>query len=173
MEGCEISKTLKNTEESHKVYPVKIPDRSKKKLLFLIRLRKKLKDLPIYSAFFTENQDSLVFVEAKNLNAIKEAIQGLRYATVLSEPVDPDKIDSYLEAFKVKYKKKPEEEEEILQPGAAVRINKGPLSGKKARVVSVRKDKVWVDLGGGGGGGAQLVEIESDNVKLLPPEETS
>lgn len=173
MEVPEISEAKEETGKQHKVYPVKIPDRSKKKLLFLIQLRKKLKDLPIYSAFFTEDQERLVFVEAENRGAVNEAIQGLRYATVLSEPINPDKVDSYLDAFKVKYKKKPEEEEEVLQPGAAVRISKGPLSGKKARVVSVRKDMIWVDLGGGGGGGAQLVEIESDNVKLLPPEETS
>lgn len=177
MEGCKISESqseaIEKTEisgERPEVFAVKVPNRSRTKLLFLIRLRTNIKDLPIYSAFLNEDQEGLVFVEAENKNAVVEAVRGFRYASVLSEPVKPERVDSYLEAFKVKYKEKPKEEEQVLNVGTIVKVVKGPFSGTKARVVSVREDKVWVDLGGGGGGGAQLVEIKAESVRPISPE---
>lgn len=177
MEGFKISNAetksvddKETPEEAPPVFPVKIPSRSRKKLLFLIQLRTRIKDLPIYSAFLTEEQDGLLFVEAENHQAIVEAVRGFRYASVLEEPVKPERVSSYLDSFKVKYKEKPKEEEKEIQTGMIVEVVKGPFSGVKARVVSIREDKVWVDLGGGGGGGAQLVEIQAENVKPISPE---
>lgn len=175
MESETIQENKETFESENKVFAVKIPNRSRKKLLFLIKLRTKIKDLPIYSAFLTEDQDGLIFVEAEDKDTIIDAVRGFRYASVLSEPLKPETLKSYLDNFTVKYKEKPKEEEEekVLNVGTTIKITDGPFAGTKARVVSLREDKVWVDLGGGGGGGAQLVEIEVENVKPLTAESST
>ena len=86
----------------------------------------------------------------------------------MREPLSFKDAEQYLREFEVKYEREVVKEEKKIEliPGMIVEIIDGPFKGRKARIVSLAKKKVWVDLMGGG---ALLIEVDIDHV--VPLEE--
>lgn len=150
-------------EQSIKFFVVRVPRGREIDVIFLIRHRTKLFNLPIYSVFTPEDQEGVLFVEALDYDSVLRAVRHYRGVQVFRDPMKWEDIESYLQPFQVKYELREEEkEEERIEPGVIVEIIDGPFQGQKGRVVSVKKKKVWVDLLGGG---AMLVPIPIEYVK--------
>ncbi len=149
--------------EDYKFYVIKVPPGREYQLIFLIRHRTLLLKLPILSAFKTRNLDGVVFVEAKNYQAVVDAIREFRYAHAFRDPLTFEEVENYLKEFQIRYEKKEEEEEEEIVPGMRVIIIQGPFKGREARVVSVSKKKVWLEVMGGG---AMIIEASIDDIRV-------
>ncbi|MGQ4890978.1 MAG: KOW motif-containing protein [Candidatus Njordarchaeia archaeon] len=153
-----------NESQKAQFFIVRVPRGREVEVIFLIRHRVKLYNLPIYAVFNPEDQEGVLFVEAADYNTVVRAVRHYRGAQVFPDPMSWEEIVSYLQPFQVKYERKEEEEEEAgkIEPGTIVEIIDGPFQGQKGRVVTVKKKKVWVDLMAGG---AMLVPIPIEYVK--------
>lgn len=160
------SKLVGDTEEKKDIYLVQLPRGRELQLIFLIKWRAEVLGLPIKSAFAPKSQSGIVFVEASDYDIVVRAVRNFRNAVVLKDPMDFSEVEKYLREFEVKYEREREEEgkEFELIPGMIVEIISGPFKGKKARIVSISKKKVWVDLMGGG---ALLIEVDMDQVSPI------
>lgn len=146
-------------------YIVKVPKGKETDLMFLIRTRVELYDLPIYSVFAPEDQEGIVFIETDDYKALIQAVRYFRGVQVIGEPLEWDDVKEYLKVFLTKYEIPAErgaEEEVRIEPNMIVEIIDGPFQGQRGRVVSVKKNKVWVDLHARG---AMLVPLSYDQVK--------
>ena len=157
-----------NSEEEHKFFVVRVPRGYEVDLMFLIRHRIEVFNLPIYSAFYLDEQDGIVFIEADDYDTVVRAVRYFRGAVAFKEPLSWSEVEKYLEKFQVKYERREEEGEVKIEPGIMVEIVDGPFAGQKGRVVSVKKNKVWVDLVAGG---AILVPIPIEYVKPVEEKE--
>ena len=148
-------------------YIVRVPRGKEVDLMFLIKTRVELYDLPIYSVFAPEDQEGVIFIETDDYDAVIQAIRYFRGASVIKEPLEWEEVRDFLKVFLTKYEVVEKAEEEIaIEPGMIVEIIDGPFQGQRGRVVSVKKNKVWVDLHARG---AMLVPLTYEQVK--PAEE--
>ncbi|MHA1675780.1 MAG: KOW motif-containing protein [Candidatus Njordarchaeales archaeon] len=159
-------------KEDKKFFMVKVPTGRETQTIFLIKYRTELLNLPIYSAIFSQDLSGLIFVEADDYETVMRAVKNLRSVVVFEEPLSANKLIGknkdegemdILSSFKIKYPEKKELEEKHLEPGIIVEIIDGPFKGRKARIVSISKKRVWVDLMHGGG--ALLVEVNIDHIR--------
>ncbi len=146
-----------------KFFIVRVPRGREVDVIFLIKYRTQIYDLPIYSVFNPEDQEGVLFVEAEDYETVVRSVRHYRGAQVFPEPMSWEEVKDYLQPFLVKYEKKVVQEGEVkIEPGMIVEIINGPFQGQKGRVVSIKKKKVWVDLMIGG---AMLVPISIEDVK--------
>ena len=152
-----------NEKQEGQFFIVRVPRGREVEVIFLIRHRVRLYNLPIYAVFNPEDQEGVLFVEASDYDTVVRAVRHYRGAQVFRDPIRWEEVVSYLQPFQVKYERK-EEEEEVskIEPGIIVEIIDGPFQGQKGRVVTIKKKKVWVDLMAGG---AMLVPIPLEYVK--------
>ena len=164
----ELAEGVEEKKNESKIYLVQLPQGRELQLIFLIKWRAEVLGLPIKSAFAPKSQGGIVFVEAADYDTVVRAVRNFRNAVVLKEPMPFSEAEKYLREFEVKYEREIEEEgkEFELIPGMIVEIIDGPFKGRRARIVSISKKKVWVDLMAGG---ALLIEVDMDQV--IPVEE--
>ena len=159
------------TEEQPKIYVVKTPKGKEIDILFLIRLRKNLLNLPIYSAFVLDDprQRGLVFVEAKDHYSVMQAVAYARYTRVYKWPLSQEEMFKFIEMLKqAQAKTEVEEKPPELQAGMFVKIIRGPFKDRIARIISVSKSKIFLDLMSGG---IWVIEVKPEDVKPVSPEE--
>ncbi len=164
----ELKEEARGKTEEGKLYLVQVPQGRELQLIFLIKWRAEVLGLPIKSAFTPKSQSGIVFVETDDYDTVVRAVRNFRNAVVLKDPMPFSEAESYLREFEIKYEREIEEEgEEVeLVPGMIVEIIDGPFKGRRARIVSISKKKVWVDLMAGG---ALLIEVDMDHI--VPMEE--
>jgi len=152
-------------EEFPKIFVVRVPKGRGLDLLYLIQLRKQLLGLPIYSAFLMDEHPDLVFVEADDYFAVAKSVAFFRYARALDSPLSPSECSALLESLirSAERMREAEEEEELkLEVGQIVRIIRGPFKDRRARVVSVSKNKVFLDLMSGA---TLLIEVKPEDIE--------
>ena len=151
-----------------KIFIVRVPSGRETQLIFLIKWRSEVLGLPIKAAFTTHSQDGVVFIEAEDYDTVVRAVRNFRNAVALPEPLSFEDTIQYLRELEVKYERELAKEEKKVElvPGMIVEIIDGPFKGRKARIVSLAKKKVWVDLIGGG---ALLIEVDMDHI--IPAED--
>lgn len=153
--------------ECPKIFVVRVPKGKGVDLLNLIQLRKQLLNLPVYSAVMLSEHPDLIFVEADNYVAVAQAVAYFKYARALETPLSPTECSNLIESI-VKALEKPEEvveaEEERFEVGQIVRIIRGPFKDRKARVVSVSKNKIFLDLMSGA---MLLIEVKPEDVEPI------
>lgn len=150
-----------------KFFVVQVPRNKNIDVLELIRVRKNLMNLPIYSAVILEEHPDLIFVEADNFLAVAQAVAYFRYARAIEEPLSPVEVERLLRGLKeVISRERAIEEEKVVefQVGQIVKIVRGPFKDRKARIVSVSKNKLFVDLMSGA---TLLIEISPEDVELV------
>jgi len=156
---------VKLGEESPKIFVVRVPKGRGIDLIQLIQLRKQLLKLPIYSAIVLEEHPDLVFVEAKDFVAVAKAVAYFKYARPIDTPLSPTECEGLIDAIS-KAIEKAEEIEEVeeikFEIGQIVRIIRGPFKDRKARVVSVSKNKLFLDLMSGA---MLLIEVKPEDVE--------
>ena len=169
----ELVEEKKRSEEEttvtdSKIFLVQVPHGRETQLIFLIKWRAEVLGLPIKAAFAPKSQSGVIFVEADDYDVVVRAVRNFRNAIALREPLSFKDAEQYLREFEVKYEREVVKEEKKIEliPGMIVEIIDGPFKGRKARIVSLAKKKVWVDLMGGG---ALLIEVDIDHV--VPLEE--
>ena len=152
-------------EEIPKIFVVKVPKGRGIDLIHLIQLRKQLLKLPIYSAVVLEEHPDLVFVEANDFVSVAKAVAYFRYARPFETPLSPTEYYNLVDSLKKALEKAEgiEEVEEIkFEIGQIVRIIRGPFKDRKARVVSVSKNKLFLDLMSGA---MLLIEVKPEDVE--------
>jgi len=151
-------------DQDSRIYIVRVPTGRELQLIFLIKWRAEVLGLPIRSVFAPVSQTGTIFVEADDFDTVVRAVRNFRNAAVIPDPMAFDEALPYLKEFEVKYERELVREEKKIElvPGMIVEIIDGPFKGRKARIVSLAKKRVWVDLMGGG---ALLIEVDLEHVK--------
>ena len=151
--------------EAPKIYVVKVPKGRGIDLLYLIQLRRELLKLPIYSAIVLDEHPDLVFVEANDFPSVAKAVAYFRYARVFEDPLTQSEYENFMESIDrvLERAEEIEEAEEIkFEVGQIVRIVRGPFKDRRARVVSVSKNKLFLDLMSGA---MLLIEVKPEDVE--------
>ncbi len=157
-------------EKSPKIYVVKVPKGRGLDLLYIIQLRRELFKLPIYSALILDNHPDLIFVEADDYPSVAKAIAYFRYTRAFEEPLSVSEYEELMDSLKgiMESVEKVREGEELkFEIGQIVEIVKGPFKGKKARIVSVSKNKLFLDLMSGA---MLLIEVKPEDVRIAMEE---
>ena len=159
-------------EEQPKVFIVRVPKGRGIDLLYLIQLRKQLLRLPIYSAVVLDEHPDLVFVEADDYFSVAKAVAYFRYARALDTPLSPTEYENLVNTLQKAVERAEEIEamEEVkFEVGQRVRIIRGPFKDRIARVVSVSKNKLFLDLMSGA---MLLIEVKPEDVEPYTEEKT-
>ena len=156
------------TKEKRKpIFIVHVPKGRAIDVLYLIRQRARVLNLPIYSAFVLEKHPDLVYVEADDYYSVAQAVAYFRYARPYETPISPLEYDELIRTLDeiIRYSKELEEKKQVeFQVGQIVRIIRGPFKDRQARIVSVSKSKLFLDLMGGA---TLIIEVKPEDVELV------
>jgi len=156
------------TKEKRKpIFIVHVPKGRAIDVLYLIRQRARVLNLPIYSALVLEKHPDLVYVEADDYYSVAQAVAYFRYARPYETPISPLEYDELIRTLDeiIKYSKELEEKKQVeFQVGQIVRIIRGPFKDRQARIVSVSKSKLFLDLMGGA---TLIIEVKPEDVELV------
>mgnify|MGYP000029319879 CR=1 FL=1 len=147
------------------IFIVHVPKGRAIDILYLIRQRARVLNLPIYSAFVLDKHPDLVYVEADDFYSVAQAIAYFRYARAYESPISPLEYEELMRSLEeiLKQSKELEEKKQIeFQVGQIVRIIRGPFKDRQARIVSVSKSKLFLDLMGGA---TLIIEVKPEDVE--------
>mgnify|MGYP003878420679 CR=1 FL=1 len=159
------------SERQPNIYVVKVPKGKGLDLIYLIQLRKELFKLPIYSAVILDEHPDLIFVEAQDYASVAKAVAYFRYVRAFEEPLSPSEYEGLIGSLQkaLERAEEIEEAEELkFEVGQIVKIIRGPFKDRKARIVSVSKNKLFLDLMSGA---MLLIEVKPEDVKPITEEE--
>jgi len=137
---------LPRGSSSPRLFAVRVRRNRRLELLELISLRKKLFGLAVYSVVVLDSFPDFVFVEARDLVSVADAIKYFSGARLVGElpGSDFDKVvDLVMGVVSSEYSRKSKADvPDFLRDGNVVELNRGPFRGRLARVESVCEDKV-------------------------------
>ncbi|MCR8454241.1 MAG: KOW motif-containing protein [Crenarchaeota archaeon] len=149
------------------IFIVSVPKNRAIDALILIKQRAQILNLPIYSAIIIDKHPDLIYVEADDYSAVAQAIAYFRYARAFETPLDALEFDELRRSIEdaIKHSREVEEKKEIeFKVGQIVRIIHGPFKDKTARIVSVSKTKLFLDLMVGA---TLIIEVKPEDVELV------
>ena len=115
------------------IFAVRCIGRKEKYLLDAIESSVKTKMLPVKTAFFIPEIKGYVFVEADNVDVVKDAVSGVIFARgVLDKPINIDEVSHFFEEGK---------ELVLLEVGDTVEIIGGPFKRERAKIIQIDNAK--------------------------------
>ncbi len=126
--------------QTHEYYIVRtVPSKEEKFLDAIHKVVEKKEDHGIYAMFRPETVKGYIFIEAKSLNAVVDAVRGVpNNKGVIRAAVPEDQLAKYFEK---------EGEQIVVNERDIVEIISGPFKGDRAKVVRVvpGKDEVVIE----------------------------
>lgn len=155
--------------EKHRkpIFIIHVPKGRAIDALILIKQRAQILNLPIYSAVIIDKHPDLIYVEADDYAAVAQAIAYFRYARVIEAPIDALEYAELKKSIEdvIRHSREVEEKKEIeFKVGQIVRIIRGPFKDRTARIVSVTKTKLFLDLMVGA---TLIIEVKPEDVELV------
>ena len=123
------------------IYVLKATVNREEQVMDFISSNAKKRKLKIYSLMHPHDMRGYLFIEAIDMNEVREAYQGVPYANgILPKPLEIEEVESMLDQSSA--------QQVNMQKGDIVEVISGPFKREKARVsrVDLQKEEVVVEI---------------------------